>query len=238
VNALVDRIEKDEACFTLRSSGRVWHSRTVILAAGIIDRLPAIQNIEKGIADGVVRICAICDGFEAKNHRIAVYGPAPGVGRHARFLRTYSETVTAILSEPETPGDHASGWAASWTDERRRLEEMRVEVRPLPRSVELLIGDEARVTGCRATWANGSQDFDSLYPVLGAEAKANLATALGADVDGNGELLVDCHLETSVDALYAVGDVVSALNQIAVAMGHGAIAAAAIHGRLPANPYR
>jgi thioredoxin reductase (NADPH) len=39
-----------------------------------------------------------------------------------------------------------------------------------------------------------------------------------------------------VDGLYAIGDVVSALNQIAVAVGHAAIAATAIHNRLPWNP--
>jgi thioredoxin reductase (NADPH) len=242
VNALVERIERDQTFFTLRASGTVWHARTVILAAGIVDRLPPIQNIEKGIADSVVRICAICDGYEAKNHRIAVYGPAPALARHARFLRTYSETVTAILSEPEAATEPASLPEASWEDERRRLQEMRVQVRPVPRSLELLPADGTpgaernKVTGCRATWADDSEDYDSLYPVLGAEPKASLATRLGAEVDANGELLVNAHLETSVDSLYAAGDVVSALNQIAVATGHGAIAASAVHGRLPANP--
>jgi thioredoxin reductase (NADPH) len=40
---------------------------------------------------------------------------------------------------------------------------------------------------------------------------------------------------TSVPGLYAVGDVVSALNQIAVATGHAAIAATAVHNGLPHN---
>ena len=41
---------------------------------------------------------------------------------------------------------------------------------------------------------------------------------------------------TSVDGLYAIGDVVSALNQISVATGHAAIAATDVHNRLPPNP--
>jgi len=71
--------------------------------------------------------------------------------------------------------------------------------------------------------------------VLGAEAKGELATALGALVDEEGELIVNEHRQTSVDGLYAAGDVVSALNQISVAVGHAAIAATAIHHRLPLN---
>jgi thioredoxin reductase (NADPH) len=80
-----------------------------------------------------------------------------------------------------------------------------------------------------------TRDFDTLYPVLGADAQSGLATALGARVDDNRELIVDGQQQTSVDGLYAIGDVVSALNQISVAVGHAAIAATAIHNRLPPN---
>jgi thioredoxin reductase (NADPH) len=47
---------------------------------------------------------------------------------------------------------------------------------------------------------------------------------------------VDAHQETEVNGLYAVGDVVSCLDQIAVGTGHAAIAATAVHNSLPRNP--
>ena len=78
--------------------------------------------------------------------------------------------------------------------------------------------------------------FDTLYPVLGSDAQTGLALALGAKCDDNRELIVDRHQQTSVDGLYAIGDLVSALNQISVAVGHAAIAATAVHNRLPRNP--
>ena len=43
------------------------------------------------------------------------------------------------------------------------------------------------------------------------------------------------HQETSVEGLYAAGDVVSDLHQLSVAEGHAAIAATAIHNSLPRN---
>ena len=46
---------------------------------------------------------------------------------------------------------------------------------------------------------------------------------------------MDAKQQTTVEGLYAIGDVVSALNQISVAMGHAAVAASAIHQRLPPN---
>ena len=47
--------------------------------------------------------------------------------------------------------------------------------------------------------------------------------------------MVSPHQMTSIDSLYAIGDVVSALNQISVATGHAAIAATAVHRGLGEN---
>jgi thioredoxin reductase (NADPH) len=46
---------------------------------------------------------------------------------------------------------------------------------------------------------------------------------------------VDEHQQTSVERVYAVGDVVSDLHQLTVATGHAAVAATNIHNQLPAN---
>ena len=48
----------------------------------------------------------------------------------------------------------------------------------------------------------------------------------------DGRLVVDRHQQTGMEGLYAAGDVVDGLNQIAVAMGQAAIAVSAIHRRL------
>jgi thioredoxin reductase len=48
---------------------------------------------------------------------------------------------------------------------------------------------------------------------------------LGARTNDVGCLEVDAHQRTTVDGVYAAGDVVSDLHQIAVATGHAAIAA-------------
>ena len=56
--------------------------------------------------------------------------------------------------------------------------------------------------------------------------------AAGALQDDDGKLLVDTHQMTTLEGLYAAGDVVRGLNQIAVGAGEAAIAATAIHNRL------
>ena len=77
--------------------------------------------------------------------------------------------------------------------------------------------------------------LDALYPALGCTVRSELAKALGASCTENGNLLVDDHQRTSIEGLYAVGDVVTDLHQLSVAFGHAAIAATDIHNRLPSN---
>jgi thioredoxin reductase (NADPH) len=74
--------------------------------------------------------------------------------------------------------------------------------------------------------------FDVLYPALGLRHASQLATALGARAQDDGQLEVDTHFQTSVPRLYAAGDVAGGLNQINVAAGQAAIAATDIHNSL------
>ena len=75
-----------------------------------------------------------------------------------------------------------------------------------------------------------------VYPALGCNVRSELASALGAATTENGNLQVDEHQRTTVEGLYAAGDVVSDLHQLSVAFGHAAIAATHIHNRLDTNP--
>ena len=204
--------------------GRRYRARHVLLATGIVDRMPEVAGpadaLDQAVAAGELRLCAVCDGYEASDERIAVYGPVNDAIHHAVFLRTFSRQVAAVRSRPGEPSDACAELARA----------ARVAVLPVPRALQ-----RDPDGGCSFEFDDGSRHFDTVYPVLGGDAQSQLATALGAKVDAGGELVVDDKQQTSVDGLYAIGDVVSALNQISVALGHAAIAASAIHGRLPHN---
>ena len=90
--------------------------------------------------------------------------------------------------------------------------------------------------GIRAVLRGGQTlAFDVVYPALGCGVRSELATVLGAKTNDVGCLEVDSHQRTTVAGIYAAGDVVSDLHQIAVATGHAAIAATHIHKTLPEN---
>jgi len=212
----VQKLRVDREQFLLETGNGVFRSRTVLIATGIVDLLPRVRGVRAAIGNGRIRLCPICDGFEASGQRIAVMGPAVSVIGHAKFLRTYSDRVTAVLSER----------GALAPKDRALAKRLKIPVIDYPNSLRLT------PRGCHVTRDDETASFDCLYPVLGFEPKCRLAASVGAKVDRQGEIIVSRNMETSVPGLFGAGDAVSGLHQISVATGHAAIAATAIHNRL------
>ena len=197
-------------------NGRDVRARAVILATGVVDRQPPVPGVEDAIENSVVRICPICDGYEATDKAVAVIGDDDLGLREAAFLRTYTDRVTLIHVGEASPPSLAEA------------ERLGVEV--LVGLVEALSLDDDEAFCLTA--GGGERAFDHLYSALGTRANVELATALGAARCSDGRLEVDDHQATSVPGVWAVGDVVRGLNQIAVATAEAAVAATAVHNAL------
>ena len=142
-------------------------------------------------------------------------------GKKALFLRTYTKDVSLFLTDETADAE----WQEKLTKAKVRIVGELQQVRQ---------GTEKTVTV--ATQQGEIHEVDALYPALGCNVRSDLATKLGASSTENGNLQVDDHQRTTVEGLYAAGDVVTDLHQLSVAFGHAAIAATDIHNRLPANP--
>ena len=104
--------EQDGFALTLEDSQTV-RGRFVLLATGVVDRLPDLADIEAAIRATRVRICPICDAYEAIDQKIAVLGDGDLGAREAMFLTNYSARVTLLhlgpvstLSDPEALAAH------------------------------------------------------------------------------------------------------------------------------------
>lgn len=213
----VERLQPEGDDFRASLNGREIRVRAVLLATGVVDHHPDLPGVDRAIERSLVRICPICDGYEAIDKAVAVIGKDDAGAREAAFLRTYSDRVTLIhVGPPE---------ALTEEDELQRL------------AIELIRSpiDNVRLEGDRVTalsWGGSFRVFDLVYSALGTSPNADLARALNARLGDDQRLAVDDHQQTSVPGLYAAGDVVRGLNQIAVAGAEAAIAATAIHNAL------
>lgn len=199
---------------------------TILLATGTADSRLDTSDWKRCIRKGLIRLCPICDAYEATGQNIALVSSSPREGvKHALFLRTYSRNVTLIYQAK----------AELTSAEKRRLRKVNVEV------IEDALGS-LHITGeskpsIRLSKGEERQ-FDVIYPMLGESPRSQLAVQLGARCNREGKLIVDRHQRTTVANVYAVGDVVDGLNQISVAAAHAAIASTDIQNRLNKLGYR
>lgn len=213
----VEALGRDGDRFSATLGGRRVRARAVLLSTGVVDHHPDLPGVERAIERALVRICPICDGYEATGKAVAVIGNSDMGVREAAFIRTYSDQVTLI--HIGAPGE---------LTERDALTRLGVELVETPIEQVRLEGD--RVTAL--CWSGEYRAFDLVYSALGTSANAELAAALDCRLAEDGRLEVDLHQRTSIPGLYAAGDIVRGLNQIAVATAEAAVAATAIHNRL------
>lgn len=215
-----DRLEREAEGFRLEVDGQPVRGRKVILATGVVDNEPPIPGVEAAIAQGLVRICPICDGYEVIGQAVGVIGDDEHSAAEALFLTTYSDRVTLIHTGPTEALSPAC---------RAQLEAAGVGLMEAP--IESIALDAGRLDAL--CFAGGEpRRFDAVYSALGVTPRVSLAIDAGATRDESGRLLVSDHQETSIPGLYAAGDVVRGLNQISTAEGEGAIAATHVHNSL------
>ena len=222
VRAEVTALAKDADAFVLTTADGETRARRVILATGVADREPDLPDVFDAVKKGLIRICPICDGYESSGLDIGVIGNCEHAAAEALFIRTWSERVTVIV--PRTLG--------KVSDTRRKdLADAGIAI------IESPIEHVSVVDGHLSCLDVGGKTrrFDVVYAALGVDPRGELARMAGAKLDDDGRLPVDAHQQTSVEGLYAAGDIVRGLNQVTVACAEAAVAAIAVHNSLPRN---
>ena len=217
----VDRAERvEQGGFVAHCATQALPARTLVLATGVVDIEPELPNLRDAIRQGLIRHCPICDGYEVQGGRVAVIGRGSKGVDEARFIRHFTGALTLF----------SLGAAGISDDERRGLAEAGIEL--VESAVTEIHREERAIVGLQT--ADGRDHrFDTLYSSLGTLCHCALAHDLGVRCADDGSILTDRHQRTSLHGVYACGDIVhDTLSQIAVAYGHAAIAATAIHNSL------
>jgi len=216
----VTRIDLEDGLFTATWGSGSVTARTVLLATGVTNRRPPMDEElhDDALARGLIRYCPICDGFEVTDKKVGVIGDDTHGVAEAIFLRGFTADVTLIA-----PHDDVELEQEDW----KRLKDAGIETVDGPAQA-VAISDNCITVDT----AEGHFTFDSVYPALGSDTHVVLAEQLGARLNDQGCIGVDAHQRTSVDGLYAAGDVVIGLDQISHAMGEGGVAATTIRNDL------
>jgi thioredoxin reductase len=217
----VASIERDGDVFNVKTvDGDCVRARRIVLADGVRDTLPDIPKIESyyGIT---VHHCPDCDGFESRDQRIGVIGWGKSVAGLSLELLQWSNDVVVFTH----------GHAREWDEElHSKLLAEQIDIKDEP--VIALVGKRGRVEA--AVLSTGERvAVQRLFFTIAVQRSTTLAEDLGCEVDPvHPNVVVDEHRRTTVEGVWAVGDLVPGSQLVVRSAADGAIAAIAINKTL------
>lgn len=224
VRTRVSGVEGETDGFTVVAGTSSYRVRTVVLATGLVDQLPAVPGLTELWGRGVVA-CPHCHGWEVRDRPLAQLthrdNPSGGVDR-ALLLSRWSRQVTFFSDDARLTGNDRGRLQAAAV----RIVSARVlAVREL--TAEALVVD---------TSAGVSTPFGAVFVTVRQRQQSELASALGCRlaVDGPGAdaVWVDRLGRTSVPGVYAAGSTVMASLLAVGAAGHASTVATTVHADL------
>lgn len=198
------------------ASGQIVESKTVIIASGASARKLDVENEENFIGKGV-SYCATCDGAFFKGKTVAVIGGGNTAAEDALYLEKLASKVYLVHRRDALRADKILC---------DRLEKSIVSI-VWDSVVQSLSGEDkvAQITLKNVkTDALTSLSVDGVFVAIGQIPNSQLFENVGKTASGY--IITNEVMRTSVDGVYAVGDVRNkTLRQVVTACADGAIAA-------------
>jgi len=200
------------------AGGETHRARAVILAMGAAARYLGVPGEQELLGRGV-SVCATCDGFFFKNQDIAVIGGGDSAMEEATFLTKFARSVTIVHRREEFRASKIMLERARANDKIRFLT-----------NTTVVVEGESTVTGLRVRNALTGQEstlaVTGVFIAVGHDPRSELVRDV-VDVDAEGYVQVwGRSTATSVDGVFAAGDLVDrTYRQAITAAGSGCAAA-------------
>jgi thioredoxin reductase (NADPH) len=186
--------------FSVKTDKQTYVGKTVLLATGQSKPNLRVKGFKEYTGKGI-SFCAICDGFIYKNKTIGIVGNQKFMHEELETLRNFSDDITVFTNKNALTVDV----------DKKVVDEKIVEIQ----------GDE-KVR--RVITDQGAYDVDALFIAIGTPSANDFAVRMGA-ITANNHIVVNDKYMTNIPGLFAAGDCIGGLLQIAKAVSDGAHAA-------------
>jgi alkyl hydroperoxide reductase subunit F len=212
----VKKIEKRNSGFRVLTKDHVYEAQTVVVATGAVPRRLNVPG-EAEFKNRGVTYCATCDAPLFPNKTVAVIGGGNSGLDATLQLMKIAKQIYLIEAGPKLCGDEIMREKVVGSD--------KVQVMLNTRVVEIK-GD--RFVNAIVVERNGAKEtleVQGVFIEIGYVPNSGLVKGL-VDLNERGEIVVDDKCRTSVEGLFAAGDVTNVpYKQIIVAAGEGSKAA-------------
>jgi thioredoxin reductase len=209
------RIDGPERFTVTLDGGEELHARRLVLATGVRDELPDIPGFLDHYGASAFH-CPTCDGYEARECEVLVVGWSGVVGGFAFNLLDWARKVTIVTDGRSFEGGEEQ-LAALHAEGVELIEDEVVE----------LIGERGALEGARLAGGRTIPCQLVFFSIAHVPA-SDLADQLGCDRSEESRcVIVDKEHQTSVEGVYAAGDMTPGMQLVQIAAAEGTTAGVA-----------
>ena len=223
ISDIITKADLNVRPFTMNGdSGQVYTADTVIIATGAQAKWLGLESEQKFQGFGV-SACATCDGFFYRNKEVLVVGGGNTAVEEALFLTNFASKVTLVHRRDSLRSEKIL--------QQRLLAHDKIEV-VWNSEIDEVLGtdDPLGVTGARLrntqTGDTHEVTADGIFVAIGHAPSTELFTNQMQTKSGGYLITAPDSTETSIEGVYAAGDVTDDIYRQAVtAAGMGCMAA-------------
>ncbi|MFA5467159.1 MAG: NAD(P)/FAD-dependent oxidoreductase [Candidatus Izemoplasmatales bacterium] len=194
--------------FKVKTNQSEHEAKAVLLATGMNKAGLKVKGFQEYIGKGI-SYCAVCDGFLYRNKRIGIVGTGDFMFEELEVLENFTKDIV-IFTNGESLGKEVT------------------KHKTITEKIKALKGDDVLKV---VETIDGDHEVDVLFVAMGTASAADFALRMGAFTENN-SIVVDENFMTNIPGLFAGGDCIGGLRQIAKAVDDGAKAAIAINKHL------
>lgn len=211
MKGMATAIRKTDRGFEITTNEGTIKSRSVVLATGVKDELPDIRGFSDHYGSDVFH-CPLCDGYEMRGRDVLVIGWSDEATQFAIDLLRWAGRVTVL-----TDGHKLQ----AAPEHRAPLEKEGIEV--IEDEVAEMIGARGALEGVRLS-SGKRVECDRIFFSLPSHPDSSLAASIGCEIDDGGYVIVDDEGATSVEGVFAAGDITPGTQLVQLAAAEGTLA--------------
>ncbi|ASM40607.1 thioredoxin-disulfide reductase [Campylobacter sp. RM12327] len=222
--ALVERVIKnnDKTFSVILEGNKEVKAKTVIVCTGAVPKKVGCKGEDEFFGKGV-STCATCDGFFYKNKEVVVVGGGDTALEEALYLANICSKVYLV--------HRRDAFRAAPVTVQKVKKNQKIEL-VLNGVVDEIKGDKSGVTDVIVKFNDGkTRDIKvpGIFTFVGLNVNNDVLKQTDGsylcDISKNNEVIVDLKMKTSVEGLFAAGDIrIDAPRQVVCAASDGAIA--------------
>lgn len=202
--------------FRVTSGDTMYSARRLLLAIGVLDRLPEIPGLPERWGKSIFH-CPYCHGYELDQGRIGVIATGPMSIHQAQLLPEWGDTTFFLNGTFEL--DEASADELA----RRDVTVETTRIRQIGGSADVVLADGRRMSFAGLFTAPRNEPSTPVAARLGCEL---VETPMGVQISTSETK------ETTVPGVFACGDAARIPHSVSLAVGDGAWAGAQLHRSL------